>query len=120
MVIGVGALSWVLAGTGPTGAPDSAVAATPAAPAPTAAAAPAAVTGPSVAFVSLLGDTKKMKVQCGTLSAQGELRTVIAGDAFPSCTVTAVDGARKRLTAVVQNVTAREYSCFRDGAQSCE
>jgi hypothetical protein len=73
-----------------------------------------------VAFVSLLGDTKKMKVQCGTLSAQGELRTVIAGDAFPSCTVTAVDGARKRLTAVVQNVTAREYSCFRDGAQSCE
>ena len=89
----------------------------PAEPPPTAA---APVDGPMTTFVSALPNTKKLTVRCDEGQAQGVDRAVVGGDANDSCTVTAMDTSRKRLTVVVKKVEPRVYVCFENGVKECE
>ena len=129
---GVGAM-WVLGGSAPVevGAPDPAAPPdpepepepdpVPADPAPIPAdpveAAPP-VEGSH--FVSLLEGTKKIAVRCDNGKADGASEATVPGIDLGNCTVTAVDGSRKRQTAVVKLVEPRAYNCFRDGTKTCE
>jgi hypothetical protein len=88
----------------------------PAAPDP----APPAPAASGLTFQSGMVDTKKMTVRCDQGSGQGEA-SVSLGDVSPrECTVVAIDGSRKRRTAVVKDVKPRTYRCFAGDADSCE
>ncbi len=101
--------------------PAGAVAAAPTAPAEAPPPPPpAAPDGPSATFLSAWQGTQKLTVRCDSGAGEGATEAWVAGEAPGTCTVTAVDGARHRVTAVVKDVEPRSYRCFVDGAKTCE
>ena len=70
-------------------------------------------------FLSMAAGTRKVSVRCEEGSASGSDSAVIEGDTFGDCTVTAVDGDRKRWVARVKEVKPVEYRCFVDGEKEC-
>ncbi|MEQ1566733.1 MAG: hypothetical protein ABMA64_13915, partial [Myxococcota bacterium] len=82
---------------------------------------------PFTSFLSALPGTHRMMVRCDGATQVGEDRvslppqgTAEAPEGYTECTVTAVDGARKRRTAVVSDVKPRPYTCFTSEDASCE
>lgn len=92
----------------------------PAAPAPAPAAPPAFTPGEGTHFVSRLEGTRKVSARCDAISGEGQSSALVLGTGLGTCTVTAMDGARHRLTAVVTAVEPREYVCFASGEGRCE
>ena len=79
----------------------------------------AAAQGPS--FRSLLPGTRRIVVRCDGATGTGTDEVQMPGGSFAECTVTAVDGDRKRRTAVVTSVQPRAYRCFAAPSESaCE
>ncbi len=74
---------------------------------------------PVALFVSRLAGTRKMKVQCDHATADGVDEVSLPGTELGGCTVTAIDGSRRRQTAVVPAVEARRYVCFDGDARDC-
>lgn len=87
--------------------------------APEKAAPAAAPAGPSMHFISLAADTRKITVTCsGGAKGSGAGDAYVEGAAADKCSVTAIL-AGARLTAVVSGATQGEYRCFADGENRC-
>ncbi len=107
---------------GPVPAPVAVPDPTPS-PVPAPAPAPSAIPAGSVVFRSAMPDTKKMKVECGGQSADGDDVVFLPGSSLEgveACTIIAIDTRRKRRTAEVQTPEAREYSCFAGAEDVCQ
>ena len=70
-------------------------------------------------FLSMAAGTRKVSVRCEGGSASGKDSAVVIGDTIGDCTVTALDGDRKRWIALVKEVESVEYRCFVDGKKEC-
>jgi hypothetical protein len=92
----------------------------PANPEPPAAGSQAGAAGPAARFVSNLAGTRRMMVRCGDATGAGTSEVVVPGASFGECTVTAVDGERRRRTAILTKVEARAYQCFVGAASTCD
>jgi hypothetical protein len=95
----------------------------PVSPAPAPAAseiANAMADGGSIRFVSQWGDTAKLKVRCGEVSARGEKSVEVAADSAARCDVTAMRADRSRKLAVVKGAKIGTYTCFADGKPECK
>ena len=88
--------------------------------APTEAVSPEVPPEDGVRFVSHLPGTKKLTVRCDKGHATGETEAVVSGEGLGSCMVIAIDDQRRRGSAVVPMVDKREYSCFQNGAKTCD
>ncbi|MCB9796963.1 MAG: serine/threonine protein kinase [Alphaproteobacteria bacterium] len=82
--------------------------------------ASAAPAGPSMHFVSLAPETRKLNVSCsGVERASGTSDLYVAAASAEKCVVTAIL-KRGRHTATVTDASEGEYKCFEGGENKCE
>jgi hypothetical protein len=76
--------------------------------------------GPALTFRSASPETKKLSVNCDGTSASGAPEATLALEKASTCTITAIQTDRSRLTAKLSEAEAGSYTCFADGASVCK
>jgi hypothetical protein len=79
-----------------------------------------AATAKGLVFTSAMADTRKMTARCDVGTAQGQDSVSLGEVSAAECTIIALDGARRRRTAVVKDPKPKNYRCFVGDADTCE